>query len=394
MFPEHSPAWMTEDLAMFRDSVRRFVEQELAPTEERWIEERRMSRDMWRRAGRAGLLCASIPEEYGGGGGNFAHEAVITSELSRAGVTSFGNNVHSGIVAHYLLRYGNEEQKRKWLPRMATGELIAAIAMSEPGAGSDLRAVRTRAVRDGDHYVIDGSKTFITNGINADLIIVVVKTAEGTGSRSVSPVVVETEGLAGFQRGRNLAKIGQKGQDTSELFFSGMRVPCANLLGEEEGQGMFQLVQQLAQERLIVAIISAAAMQRAPDLTVEYASTRKVFGQRLLDLQNTRFKLAECKTYTSLAQVYVDDCIGRALAGTLDVETAAMAKWWCSQHYGTVVDECLQLFGGYGYMEEYPIARMYVNARVTRIYGGSNEVLKELIARRLDPATPVRRATG
>lgn len=375
---------------MFRDAVRRFVEQELAPTEDRWIEERKMSREMWRKAGQAGLLCASIPEEYGGGGGNFAHEAIITAELARGGVNSFGNNVHSGIVAHYLARYGNEEQKQKWLPKMASGELIAAIAMSEPGAGSDLRAIRTRAVRDGDHYVIDGAKTFITNGINADLIILVVKTAEGTSSKSISLVVVETEGLEGFERGKNLDKIGQKGQDTAELFFTSVRVPCANLLGPEEGQGMYQLVQQLAQERLIIAIISAAAMQRALDLTVEYTSERKVFGQRLLDLQNTRFKLAECKTYATLAMSFVDDCIGRALAGTLDIETAAMAKWWCSQHYCTVVDECLQLFGGYGYINEYPIAKMYANARVTRIYGGSNEVLKELIARRLDPAPKTR----
>jgi acyl-CoA dehydrogenase len=384
MYSEHKPSWMNEDLSMFRDAVRRFVEQELEPTEDRWIEERRMSREMWRKAGQAGLLCASIPEEYGGGGGNFAHEAIITAELARAGVNSFGNNVHSGIVAHYLLRYGNDEQKRKWLPRMAAGELIAAIAMSEPGAGSDLRAIRTRAVRDGDHYVIDGAKTFITNGINADLVILVAKTGDGT-SKSISLIVVETGGLAGFERGRNLEKIGQKGQDTAELFFSSMRVPVANLLGAEEGLGMSQLVQQLAQERLIIAIISAAAMQRALDLTVEYTNTRKVFGQRLLDLQNTRFKLAECKTYTTLAASFVDDCINRALAGTLDIETAAMAKWWCSQHYCTVVDECLQLFGGYGYMTEYPIAKMYANARVTRIYGGSNEVLKELIERRLDP---------
>jgi acyl-CoA dehydrogenase len=390
MFAEHQSPWMTDELRMFRDSVRRFVETELAPTEDQWIAERRMSREMWLRAGRAGLLCASIPEAYGGGGGNFAHEAVITAELARCGVNSFGNNVHSGIVAHYLLRYGSEEQKLRWLPRMARGELVAAIAMSEPGAGSDLRAIRTRAVRDGDDYVIDGAKTFITNGINADLVVLVVKTAEGQGSKSISLVVVETQDLPGFERGRNLEKLGQKGQDTAELFFSGMRVPCANLLGPEEGRGMFQLMQQLAQERLIIAIISAAAMQRALDLTVEYAAGRTVFGQRLLDLQNTRFKLAECKTFAAIGQSFVDDCITRALAGTLDVETAAMAKWWCSQHYCTVVDECVQLFGGYGYMTEYPITKMYANARVTRIYGGSNEVLKELIARRLDPATRPR----
>lgn len=382
------PAWMTDDLLAFRDSVRRFVDNELAPREEEFIAQRRVDPAIWRRAGAAGLLCASIPEAYGGGGGHFGHEAVVTSELARAGVNSFGNNVHSGIVAHYIARYGTEGQKQRWLPRMASGELIAAIAMSEPGAGSDLRAIATRAVHDGDDYVIHGSKTFITNGINAGLVVVVARTGEGQDSRAVSLIVLETEGLAGFERGRNLEKIGQKGQDTAELFFSGVRVPRANLLGEHEGLGMSQLMQQLPQERLVIAVISAAAARRAVDLTVEYASGRKVFGQRLMDLQNTRFKLAECATKAALAQTFVDDCIARQLAGRLDGPTAAMAKWWCSQAYCEVVDDCLQMFGGYGYMAEFPIARMYTNARVTRIYGGSNEIMKELIARDLDPHAP------
>ncbi|MGD9944283.1 MAG: acyl-CoA dehydrogenase family protein [Burkholderiaceae bacterium] len=389
--PATDPLWMDEDLRAFRDSVRRFVENELAPREEEFIAKRRVDPAVWRQAGEAGLLCASIDEQYGGGGGNFAHEAVITAELARAGVNSFGNSVHSGIVAHYIARYGSESQKHRWLPRMASGELVAAIAMSEPGAGSDLRAIGTRAVQDGDDYVIDGSKTFITNGINAGLVVVVAKTGDGRESGTVSLIVVETEGLSGFERGRNLEKIGQKGQDTAELFFSGVRVPRGNLLGPDEGQGMRQLMQQLPQERLIIAVISAAAAARAVDLAVDYASGRKVFGQRLLDLQNTRFKLAECATKVRLAGTFVDDCIARQLAGTLDGATAAMAKWWCSQAYCEVVDDCLQLFGGYGYMEEYPIARMYTNARVTRIYGGSNEIMKELIARDLDPATARRR---
>lgn len=380
-----APRWMNEDVQAFRDSIRRFVEHELAPNEEKWIEQRRVDPATWRKAGQAGLLCASIPEAYGGGGGDFAHEAVITAELARAGVNSFGNNVHSGIVAHYIARYGSEAQKQRWLPRMASGELIAAIAMSEPGAGSDLRAITTRAAHDGEHYVIHGAKTFITNGINAGLVVLVAKTGD---DRLPSLIVLETEGLAGFERGRNLEKIGQKGQDTAELFFSGVRVPRSHLLGETEGQGMHQLMQQLPQERLIIGIISAAAARRAVDLTVEYASGRQVFGQRLMDLQNTRFKLAECDTKATIAQTFVDDCIARQLDGTLDAGTAAKAKWWCSQIYGEVVDECLQLFGGYGYMAEYPIARMYTNARVTRIYGGSNEIMKELIARDLDPATP------
>ncbi|NOV26586.1 acyl-CoA dehydrogenase [Cupriavidus necator] len=380
-------SWMNEDLAMFQDTVRRFVERELAPNEARWAEQGYIDRDMWRRAGQIGLLCASIPEEYGGGGGTFAHEAIITQEMSRAVCTSLGNNVHSGIVAHYLLRYGTEAQKQKWLPQMASGELVAAIAMSEPGAGSDLKAIRTRALReqtpDGDCYRINGAKTFITNGYHADLICVVAKTDPEAGSRGVSLVMVETQDLPGFRRGRILEKIGQKGQDTAELFFDDVLVPCENLLGTQEGQGFYQLMQQLPQERMIIALGAVATMQRAIELTTEYVRQRKVFGQPLGDLQNTRFKLAECKTVATIAATFVDDCMLRLMDGQLDAATAAMAKWWCTQQNCQVIDECLQLHGGYGYMLEYPIARMYANARVSKIFGGSNEIMKELVARTL-----------
>lgn len=375
--------WITDDLAIFQDSVRKFIERELVPHEDRWWKQQHVDRDAWRQAGEFGMLCASIPEEYGGGGGTFAHEAIIAYEQARAIASSLGTNVHSGIVAHYLLRYGSDAQKRRWLPKMATGELVAAIAMSEPGAGSDLKNVKTRAVRDGDHYVINGSKTFISNGLLADLVCVVVKTDPDKGAKGVSIVVVETAGLPGFRRGRVLEKIGQKGQDTAELFFDDVRVPCANLLGAEEGQGFYQLMQQLPQERMIIALGALGSMERALDDTVAYVRARKVFGTDLIDLQNTRFKLAECKTNARIARVFVDDCIAKVLRGELDPETAAMAKWWCTQRAGEIIDECLQLHGGYGYMLEYPIARLYVNSRVSRIYGGSNEIMKELIARTL-----------
>lgn len=375
--------WINEDLGMFQDAIRKFIERELAPHEERWWKQQHVERDVWRKAGEMGMLCASIPEEYGGGGGTFAHEAIITLEQSRAMVSSLGTNVHSGIVAHYILRYGTEAQKRHWLPKMATGELVGAIAMSEPGAGSDLKSIKTRAVRDGDHYVINGSKTFITNGYHADLVLVVCKTDPEKGARGVSIVVVETAGQQGFRRGRILEKIGQKGQDTAELFFDDMRVPCANLLGTEEGQGFYQLMQQLPQERMIIALGALAAMERAVEFTTEYVRERKVFGLSLLDLQNTRFKLAECKTHATIARAFVNECMEKILRHELDSETAAMAKWWCTQRSCEIIDECLQLHGGYGYMMEYPIARLYVNSRVGKIYGGSNEIMKELIARKL-----------
>jgi len=373
--------WMDADLTLFQDSTRRLFENEFAPDEEKWRKQQHADREVWRKAGRMGLLCVSMPEAYGGGGGSFAHEAIVAGEQARAMVYGFSNNVHSAILAHYILNYGTEAQKQRWLPKMATGELVGAIAMSEPGAGSDLKSVRTTAVRDGDTYVINGSKTFITNGLHADLICVVAKTDPEAGSRGVSLVMVETQDLPGFRRGRLLEKLGQKSLDTAELFFDGVRVPAAHLLGETEGRGFSQLMQQLPRERLLIAVGAVATMRRAIDDTVAYTSTRQVFGQPLIDMQNTRFKLAECETVATIAARFVDDCIARQLAGTLDLSTAAMAKWWTTQMNCQVIDECLQLHGGYGYMLEYPIARMYADARVGKIYGGSNEIMKEIIAR-------------
>lgn len=376
--------WMTEDVAQFRDSIRKVFEREFAPLEARWREQHLADRMVWRQAGETGLLCTSIPEAYGGGGGTFAHEAVVAHEQARALVTSFSINVHSGIVAHYLLAYGDEAQKLRWLPKMARGEIVAAIAMTEPGAGTDLQAVRTTARRDGDHYVINGAKTFITNGHHADLVCVVAKTDATQRARGVSLLMVETADLPGFRRGRLLEKIGQHGLDTAELFFDDVRVPAENLLGNEEGNGFRQLMQQLPRERLLIAIGAAATMQRAVDETLAYVAQRKVFGEPLLAMQNTRFKLAECATEAALAQTFIDRCIERQLEGTLDVPTAAMAKWWTTDRLCRVIDECLQLHGGYGYMTEYPIARMYADARVLRILGGANEVMKELIARAME----------
>ncbi|AYD67771.1 acyl-CoA dehydrogenase [Achromobacter sp. B7] len=374
-------AWMDADLALFQDATRRIFEKEFAPDEERWRKQQHADRDIWTRAGRLGLLCVSMPEAYGGGAGSFAHEAIVAAEQARAMVHGFSNNVHSAILAHYILNYGTEAQRQRWLPGMATGERVGAIAMSEPGAGSDLKSVRTTARRDGDSYVLNGSKTFITNGLHADLICVVAKTDPHAGSRGVSLIMVQTDDLPGFRRGRLLEKLGQKSGDTAELFFDDVRVPAANLLGEAEGQGFTQLMQQLPRERLLIAVGAVATMRRAVDDTVAYTKTRQVFGQALIDMQNTRFKLAECETVATIAARFVDDCIARQLQGTLDLPTAAMAKWWTTQMNCQVIDECLQLHGGYGYMLETPIARMYADARVGKIYGGSNEIMKEIIAR-------------
>ncbi|MCY1280204.1 Acyl-CoA dehydrogenase [compost metagenome] len=375
--------WITDDLAIFQESVRRFIAEELTPNEERWAKQHHIDRDAWRKAGQAGMLLLSIPEEYGGCGGNFAHDAIMALEQSRAISTSLATGVHSGIVAHYILAYASEEQKLRWLPKMASGEFVGAIAMSEPGTGSDLQNVKTKAIRDGDEYVINGSKTFITNGLHADLIIVVAKTDPAQGARGVSLVVVETENLPGFSRGRLLDKIGQKGTDTAELSFQDVRVPVANLLGPEEGKGFIQLMQQLPQERMIIALGALGTMERAVEDTIEYTRSRKLFGKPSLELQNTRFKLAELKTTATIARTFIDDCMVKVLKGELSGEVAAMAKWWSTQNACQIVDECLQLHGGYGYMLEYPIARQYANVRVTKIFGGSNEIMKEIIARTL-----------
>ena len=383
---ERVSPWMTEELSILRNHVRRFLEREFVPHADRWEKEGIVDRAAWKKAGGAGLLCASIAEIYGGGGGTRAHDIVIEEETARAGLDGGfgrGNGVHSNIVAHYLLSYGTEVQKQQWLPQMATAELIGAIAMTEPGTGSDLKAVRTTARRDGSHYVINGQKTFITNGQNADLIFVVAKTDPTAGSRGVSIIVVETRGAEGFRRGRNLQKLGMHAQDTSELFFDDVRVPVANLLGPAEGNGFGQLMVQLAWERLSCAFGAVVAMERAVELTTAYVKERKAFGQTVLDFQNTQFKLAEAKTHAVIGRTFVDDLLVKLLAGELDPTTAAMAKWWTTDMQCKVIDECLQFFGGYGYMTEYPIARMYADARVQKIYAGTNEVMKMLIARSL-----------
>ena len=381
----HRPAWMTPELESLRDSVRRFCLTELLPNEERWSQQQCVDRDTWYKAADAGLLLPGIAEEYGGGGGSFLHEAVIFSEPIRLLCGGLGNSLHSGIVAHYLKNFASEAQKRDWLPKMARGELIGGLAMTEPGTGSDLQSIRTHARRDGDHYVINGAKTYITNGSSCNLICLVLKTDPSQGARGVSIVVVETDKVeSGFRRGRTLSKIGLHSQDTAELFFDDMRVPVANLLGPEEGQGFKQLMKELARERLITALSSFACMERAVEETLAFTAQRKVFGQSLLAMQNTRFKLAECDTTVSLAGTFLDHCVQRLMDGTLDAATAAKAKWWITDRCGTVVDECLQLHGGAGYMTEYPIARLYQNVRIHRILAGTNEIMKELIARDLE----------
>jgi len=377
------PAWMTEDLVLLEDQARRFMAAEFAPHVERWNEDHLYPREVWSMAGQAGLLCAGIPEEYGGAGGTFAHETVIDREFSLAGLDAFGAPLHSGIVAPYILRYGTEEQKKRWLPRLATGELIGAIAMSEPGIGSDLQAVRTTAVKKGNGYLLNGSKTFITNGQHANLIIVVAKTDPKERAKGVSLVVVETDDASGFRRGRRLKKLGLDAADTSELFFEDVMLPAENLLGTREGQGFAQLMSDLPQERLIVAVHAMAMIERALRLTIDYVKERQAFGKKVIEFQNTQFVLAECKTEATLAKVFLDHCIGEHVAGKLDTVTASMAKYWITDTQGKIIDRCLQLFGGYGYMEEYPISRMYRDARVMRIYAGTNEIMKVLIARSL-----------
>ena len=371
--------WINDEARIFRTTVRRFIEKELAPHQERWRAQRAPDAAAWTGAGRAGVLLADVPEDYGGGGGSFAHEAVVLEELARAGV-HFGSAIQS-TVAHYILAYGTQEQKRKWLPRMARGELVAAIAMSEPGAGSDLQAIRTSALREGEHYVIDGAKSFITNGTLANLVCLAVKTDPKLGGmRAISLVMVETGGLAGYRAGRPLEKLGMHGQDTCELYFDGARVPAANLLGAVEGRGFAQMMEQLPYERLSIGLGAVVSAEQAVALTTRYVKERKAFGKPLFDLQNTRFKLAECRAKAHIGRVFVDSCIARFIAGQLDEPSTAMAKYWLTETQCQVIDECLQLHGGYGYMTEYPIARMWADSRVQRIYAGSNEIMKELIA--------------
>jgi acyl-CoA dehydrogenase len=400
------PPWRKPEHDDLAELAGNFFTKEVLPHAERLERQGHPDREHYRRAGSLGLLGLSVPEEYGGGGGDFTHEAVLLHEQTRCGEGSLGLAVHSGIVTGYLVAYGNEEQKRRWLPGLCSGELIGAIAMTEPGGGSDLQAIRTRAVRDGDSYLVSGSKTFITNGWLADLIIVAVKTDASRGAAGISLLVCEISDMSGgeggaaalggaaaqggtaqggtppeFRRGRLLDKIGLHANDTAELFFDEMRVPAGNLLGDGEGQGFFQMMQQLPQERLVIGVGAVAAMQRAVELAVAYAKERTAFGKPLLGHQNTRMVLAECATRTRVSRIFLDDCIERHARGELDVPTAAMAKLWLTEGQCEVVDRCLQIFGGYGYTTEYPIARMYADARVQKIYGGTNEIMKELIAR-------------
>ena len=379
----YTSAWKDESVLALGELADEFIATEIAAHRERFEEQHRVDAQVWRKAGELGLLCCSIPTEYGGGGGTFAHELAVLEALARAGDSSWGFGVHSGIVAHYLLAYGTEEQKHRWLPKLASGEWVAAVAMTEPDAGSDLKAIRTRAVRDGDDYVINGNKIFISNGQSANLIVTVVKTDPAAGAKGVSLIVVEADQCPGFVRGRVLDKVGQPGADTSELFFQDARVPAGNLLGGVEGKGFGQLMTQLAQERLIVGITAVASMETAVALTTEYVKTRSMFGKSLWDFQNSKFVLAECATTAHVARVFVDSAIQRHLDGFLDTTTAAMVKWWLSDQHVKLVDRCLQLFGGYGYMREYPIARMYQDARASMIFAGSNEVMKEIVARSL-----------
>jgi len=382
----YSSPWIDEELSILQDHVERFLRREIVPDREKWEEQGFVDRAAWLKAGAAGLLCASVPEEYGGGGGNRGHEAVIIQEMGRAGVAGgfgAGNMVSSCIVAHYILGYGSEAQKQRWLPGMARGEIVGAIAMSEPGAGSDLQGVSTSARKTDGGYVVNGSKTWITNGQCADLIIVVAKTDPAAGAKGMSLIAVEPAVAKGFKRGKRLSKLGMHAQDTSELFFDDVFVPDDNLLGGEPGRGFIQLMQQLAWERMQIALTATVAMESAVALAIDYVKQRKLFGKPLLDFQNTQFKLAECKTRAVVARRFVDTLMVDLMAGTLEPETAAMAKLWTTETHGKVVDECLQLFGGFGYVTEYPIARLYADARVMRIFGGTSEVMKLIISRTL-----------
>ena len=369
----------TSDHESFRDSFRRFADREIAPFHAQWEEQGFVDREVWRKAGANGFLCMTMPEAYGGSAADKLYSVVQMEELARGGYSGIGYGLHNEIVAPYLLHYGSEAQKRKYLPAMASGDMIGAIAMSEPAAGSDLQGVKTTAIRHGDHYVLNGSKTFITNGWHADLVIVVAKTNPEAGAKGTSLLLVE-RGMPGFETGQRLKKMGLKAQDTSELFFNDVKVPLDNLLGPEN-RGFISLMEQLPWERLQIAISAAAKSQAAIDWTLAYVKERKVFGQTVAHFQNTRFKLAELQTQVQIAQVFVDKCLELLLQNQLDTATASMAKYWVSDLENQVMDECVQLFGGYGYMLEYPIARAFVDARVQRIYGGTNEIMKEVIAR-------------
>jgi alkylation response protein AidB-like acyl-CoA dehydrogenase len=379
------PAFMQdEEIRMYSDAVGKFFDQKAPPKRiEKWREDGQVEPEFWREAGEAGLLGVSVPAEYGGHGGDFRHDLVVVQQVANKGIDGFAASLHNVIVTPYIQLHGTEEQKHRWLPKLVTGEFIAAIAMSEPGAGSDLQSIRTTALKHGDGYRINGSKTFISNGQIANLIVVVAKTDPAQGARGTSLLVVETDKVEGFRRGQKLDKIGHEAQDTSELFFDDVWVPAENLIGGVEGKGFFQMMAELPRERILMAIGGVITMEKALEATVEYVKLRKAFGQPIMDFQNTQFKLAECKAKATIAKVFVNDCIAKVLKGELDVTMASIAKLWVTETEWEIVDQCLQLHGGYGYINDYPIARMFRNSRVQRIYGGSSEIMKLIIARTL-----------
>lgn len=373
---------LTDEHRMFRDAFRKFVEKEIAPYHTQWEKDGIVDRRIWSTAGENGFLGMDVPEEYGGlGVKDFRYNTIVAEELTRAGASGVGFGLHTDIVIPYVLDYGTEAQKQAWLPKLVSGEWVSAIAMTEPNTGSDLANVRTTAVRDGDEWAINGQKTFITNGIHSDFVVVVCKTKADGGAHGISLIIVE-RGRAGFERGRNLEKIGMHAQDTAELFFRDVRVPATNLLGQEN-QGFYHLMQQLPQERLTIAVAAVASAEVSLEQTLAYVKERTAFGKPIGTFQNSRFKLAEMKTEIEIGRVFVDNCITQLNQGQLSTEVASMAKWWCTDLQGRVIDQCLQLHGGYGYMLEYPIARAYADARVQRIYGGTNEIMKEIIGRSL-----------
>ncbi len=371
-----------EEIAVFRDAVGKFFDQH-APEQRvaKWNEDGMVERAFWEEAGAAGLLGMTVPEEYGGHGGDFRHDLVVLDQQAAKGVDGFAASLHNVIILPYIVRHGTEEQKKRWLPRLVSGELISAIAMTEPGVGSDLQSIATTAVRDGNGYRLNGAKTFISSGQLANFVVVVAKTDPAQRAKGISLMCLETDGAEGFRRGRKLDKVGLDAADTSELFFDDVFVPADNLLGGEEGKGFYQLMGELPQERLVIAVGAMATIERALDTTVEYVKGRKAFGQTIWDFQNTQFVLADLKARGTAAKVFLNDCIAKLLRGELDVTTASIAKYWLTELQGEVVDKCLQLHGGWGYINEYPIAKMFRDSRITRIFGGSNEIMKMIIAR-------------